>query len=356
MNVRPTTPDPEGQPTADHESARHRSGAVARMLQMPVATLRVWERRYGVTRPALSPSGQRLYSAEDVKRLGLIKQLTELGHAVGGLATLDMAQLREVASTHAHLLAARQAVPVPEDAAPGIPSEWRVAVIGPVLGKRLRNPGLLRQLCRPLVLLGPYEDPAQAAATLQGLEVDALLIHQARLHPDWLANLKAAAPDLMRMPVAVLFNFASHEVCESLTQAGLALLREPQPDAVLAQWLNRMVAQPSGTSRLTHESGAMPARRWDDAALADFAGLSTTVACECPRHVAEILQQLANFEAYSAECEIRSAADARLHARLRQVAGTCRAHFEVALEQVALHEGLLLPSDIRQTRPDFRDK
>ena len=39
----------------------HRSGAVAHMLRMPVATLRVWARRYGLTQPALSPSGQRLY-------------------------------------------------------------------------------------------------------------------------------------------------------------------------------------------------------------------------------------------------------------------------------------------------------
>ena len=64
------------------------------------------------------------------------------------------------------------------------------------------------------------------------------------------------------------------------------------------------------------DMGEMPARRWDDAALADL-------------------------EAYSAECERRSAADARLHARLWQVAGICRARFEV---EVALREGLRLPS------------
>jgi hypothetical protein len=86
-------------------------------------------------------------------------------------------------------------------------------------------------------------------------------------------------------------------------------------------------------------------RRWDDAALADFAGLSSTVACECPRHVAELLVQLSNFEAYSAECEHRSRADADLHAFLKQVAGGARASFEAALEQVARHEGLLLPPE-----------
>ena len=68
-------------------------GTAARLTGIPVDTLRVWERRYGLTQAALSPSGQRLYSAADVQRVALIKQLTDLGHAIGQLAGLDMAAL-----------------------------------------------------------------------------------------------------------------------------------------------------------------------------------------------------------------------------------------------------------------------
>ena len=70
--------------------------------------------------------------------------------------------------------------------------------------------------------------------------------------------------------------------------------------------------------------------------------------------------QLSHFEAYSAECEHRSAADSTLHAYLRQVAAASRARFEAALEHVALHEGLLLPSspgpgpDAAAVPPDAR--
>ena len=53
--------------------------------------------------------------------------------------------------------------------------------------------------------------------------------------------------------------------------------------------------------------------------------------------------QLSHFEAYSAECRNRNAADAELHAYLQQVAATSRARFEAALQYVALHEGLVLP-------------
>lgn len=212
-------------PITDDDAPRHRSGAVARMLRMPVATLRVWERRYHLIQPSLTASGQRLYSANDVRHLAMIKQLSDLGHAIGSLARLDREQLRAVAATHAGTLASR----VP----PARP--------GGVMGNRLREPG-------------GVADPL--------------------------------------LPVT-----------------------------------------------------AVPARRWDDAALADVAGLSSTIACECPRHVAELLMKLSHFEAYSAECAERSAQDpddAVLHAYLQQVAGSARAMFEAALERVAVHEGLLL--------------
>jgi DNA-binding transcriptional MerR regulator len=325
-------------------AARHRSGAVARMLRMPVATLRVWERRYGLTQPLLSASGQRLYSEDDVLRLALLKQLTDLGHAIGSLAGLDMAQLQRVASTHASVLAARasEGRPQPEPALP-----WRVAVIGTALAARLQRPGLRRQLSRPLQVLGPFADAAAAVAGLQGAAVDALLVHEPRLHDGWLASLQAAAPALAALPRAVLYRFGAESTCTALAGSGTALLREPQNDTVIGQWLQGALpadgpARPTAEAARPPES-AVPPRRWDDAALADFAGLSSTIACECPRHVAELLMQLSHFEAYSAECRHRNAADAELHAYLQQVAGTARARFEQALEHVALHEGLILP-------------
>ena len=322
------------------------------MLGMPVATLRIWERRYRLTQPELSPSGQRLYSADDVRRLALVKQLIDLGHAIGRLAPLDMTQLQHVASTHVGTLAATRTdahAPAPR---PATRPAWRLAIVGSALESRLKRPALLRRLNRPVELLGPFDDAAQAAIALGDSDVDAVLIHAPYLHDDWLASWNAAglsttAPAFAAAPKAVLYGFASDAVCEALADAGTALLREPQPDTVVAQWLQGLSMTParrvSVQDKLTRETGSMPSRRWSDAALADFAGLPSTIACECPRHVAELLVQLSHFEAYSAACEHRSVADAELHACLRQVAAGSRAHFEVALERVAMHEGLLLP-------------
>ena len=336
----------------DGQATAHRSGAVARMLRMPVATLRIWERRYGLTRAELSPGGQRLYSPDDVRRLALVRQLTELGHAIGTLASLDMPQLQRVASTHASTSAATRTGEHRDAAAPPARA-WRLAVIGTALATRLQRPALLRRIGRPVVLLGPFGDAAQASSSLRGVAVDALLIGEPHLHDRWLASFEAAAPSLAALPKAVLYGFAADPVCEALATAGTALLREPQPDAVVAQWLHGLAMAPAAPlpAAARHAAAAapepVPPRRWDDAALAHFASRSSTVACECPHHVVELLVQLSHFETYSAACVRGGAADAELHAYLQQVAADSRVRFEAAVERVALHEGLMLPEPPR---------
>lgn len=334
---------------SDDDVSLRRSGAVARMLRMPVATLRVWERRYALTPPRWSAGGQRLYSADDVRRLALIKQLTELGHAIGSLAALDMTQLQAVAATHAGAMTtATRREPPPSS--PTAPALWRLGVVGGTLGARLHRSSVRRRLGRTVQVVGPYETMAEAAQAISRADVDALLIHQPHLHAGWLAEQEAAAPGLMGVPMAVLYGFAADAVCESLAAVGITLLREPQPDVVLGHWLKQFGQETAieGDPALSSASTARAPSpsstpRWDDATLMAFASRSSTVACECPRHVAELLMQLAHFEGYSADCENRGPADAALHDYLRQAAADSRARFEEALERVAQHEGWPLP-------------
>ena len=89
------------QQAVDDFEPAYRSGIAARLAGIPVETLRVWERRYSVVAPRLDPRGHRLYSAEDVGRLGLIRQLVELGSAIGSIANLPLAALREMRSAAA---------------------------------------------------------------------------------------------------------------------------------------------------------------------------------------------------------------------------------------------------------------
>jgi CheY-like chemotaxis protein len=63
-------------------------GAVARMLAIPVATLRNWEDRYGAVVPERSPGGHRLYSREQVEQLRFVA-----AEVAGGRSAADAHRL-----------------------------------------------------------------------------------------------------------------------------------------------------------------------------------------------------------------------------------------------------------------------
>lgn len=73
-------------------------GAAAKIVDVPAATLRAWEERYGVIKPKRSDGSQRLYSRNQVEQLKFIKsQMDE------GMSAADAHRLlsRELASGRA---------------------------------------------------------------------------------------------------------------------------------------------------------------------------------------------------------------------------------------------------------------
>ncbi len=58
-------------------------GIVARMTGIPVATLRVWERRYGFPQSSRTPGGHRLTSEREVARLRWVKARVDEGMQTG---------------------------------------------------------------------------------------------------------------------------------------------------------------------------------------------------------------------------------------------------------------------------------
>ena len=71
-----------------------------------------------------------------------------------------------------------------------------------------------------------------------------------------------------------------------------------------------------------------------------IARISTSVDCECPQHLAGLLQGLTAFEKYSSECEDRNPQDAALHAFLHRTTANVRRTMEGALKHLATVEGL----------------
>ncbi len=321
--------------------ASYRSGVAARLAGIPVETLRVWERRYGVVSPRLSPRGQRLYSTDEVRRLALIKQLLDLGHPIGSVATLPtqtLATMRE----GARMLAAESGG---DDM-----RALRIALVGPIVSSRRLENAFSRDAAsttvnRELNIVGRCMNAHDAADTLRTITADIVVIELPTLNDASIATVASVKGYCDARHAIVLYRFAPNAIIRRLREAGHEVVRAPSDAAEIAALCRAVLRLPTAQQRSAQKriDSEPPPPRFDERALVTLADSSTTVYCECPRHLVDLLLSLTSFERYSAECANRGPDDAALHRDLQQTAGRARVLMEEALLRVAAVEGLPLP-------------
>ena len=313
----------EPAPPRDH---RLRSGTAARLAGLPVTTLRVWERRYGVVAAAKTESGQRVYSSHDVARLRLLRQLTHAGHAIGTIATLELESLQALAS-----------------GATALASAPAGAVLDAVVVGRSAAHAL--EAVPGCVLRAVHDDLDQAGSALtpEG-HVGLLLVRLASLQPAAVERVLALGAKLRAGAIFVVYGFGTEASARALRDAGATVRREPLTGRELAQWVHgaREVPGPAPAAAMAAPGWQVAPRRFSDEALAQLAEMRSPVACECLRHMAEIVAQLAGFERYSEDCIAGGPTDATLHRHLNHTAGAARTMFEQALQRVVTDERLEL--------------
>ncbi|MDZ7855394.1 MerR family transcriptional regulator [Sphaerotilus sp.] len=352
-----TAASTSASPSEDH-SPRFRSAAVARMTGIAVATLRVWERRYRVVAPPQSPTGHRLYSSANVRRLGLIRALIDRGHAIGTLAGMDDAALQRLlmAATPADLSPAESSRPDrPERGDPAAGWSGGLAVAAPdlvlwALGRTLpaavaeqasRLPGTPR--------LQAWSELAQAEQEVERYPqafveraLDVLAVEVDTLNAPQADRLLALRSQVSARQTLVVYGFGSDAVVQRLRRQGITVWRGPLGRAEMGLLMRTVLGV--ATSYTAATSATPDAPRLSPDALSLAARSTSRVLCECPRHLAELIQLLGDFEDYSDQCAVDSPADRQLHDDLGAAARHARGEFEQALRRLAAEEGWALTS------------
>jgi DNA-binding transcriptional MerR regulator len=310
----------------------YRIGAVSKTTGIPVSTLRIWETRYGAFSPVKTEGKQRLFEEHDVSKAMLLKQLSSEGHAISAIANLDLVQLRRMSNL-------QQSAPH-HKAVKGEP--LTLAVVGLGLANRIESKKFASALQQHKIrVTDVLVDLATATTAVLSEHAQVLLIKVNSLQTAVHTGIQALIQKHKFAQTIVIYNFAPEAVVQAMKFSGLIVRREPISDSELAELIQSVLfvdqarAQEFGTSGTVISS-----RKYSDDTLARVAGISTNVLCECPRHVAELISQLASFEEYSQECLNKNADDAHLHAYLRSISGSARSLFENALEKIAQHEGI----------------
>jgi len=275
-----------------------------------------------------------MYGEEDLLRATLLKQLSDEGYAISTIAPLAVAELNDL----------RQRQPNQRGSATSATHHRSVslAIVGLALAGQVENKAFATHLQHvQLTAAGVYQSIESARQTPPATSPDIFLLKINTLHEIVVHEILQAARAMRASQIVVLYNYGREQVVRTMRELGMIVRREPVSDYELAELINSVLVV-DATQQLSETSTSItiPARKYSDQILKKIGGISTNVLCECPRHVAEIIAQLASFEQYSQECLNKSAEDAHLHAYLSSVSGSARALFEQALEKVAHHEGI----------------
>ena len=315
----------------------HKIGAVSSLSGVPTPTLRVWEVRYATFSPLKTQGQHRLYSDDDVLKATLLKRLTEQGHAISNIANLS-SQALNILLMQQQSSNRYQAQTQTED------RTISMAIVGLALAGRIESKKFTLSFNNhEIKVTDIFNDVPDALGASFQEPTQILLVKTNSLHAGMEVDIHKLAQNCQALQVIVLYNYGQQNIIESMKHSGMIVRREPISDSDLADLINSVLLV--GTDRKTTGlvvGALIPQRKYSDATLAKVAGISSNILCECPRHVAEIIAQLASFEQYTHECLNKSSEDAHLHAYLSSVSGSARALFESALEMVAKHEGIEL--------------
>jgi DNA-binding transcriptional MerR regulator len=81
--------------------AHHPIQLAARLTGLSTHVIRIWEQRYRAVEPTRTASNHRLYSQDDIERLGLLREVTHAGHNISQVARLSNDELRALAENAA---------------------------------------------------------------------------------------------------------------------------------------------------------------------------------------------------------------------------------------------------------------
>lgn len=322
----------ESKPASEN---RYGIGAVAKMTGLSTHVLRIWERRYSAVVAERADNGRRYYRPADVEKLKLLKALTDRGSAISTVAGLSLDELCERAGEMDRMKA------------PALGFTPRIAILGAGLSDLLDADTAARN---GLEVVAAAPDERRFLQLVEKHQPDTLLLERTTLgdgFTDWLDSLIEHSGARY---VVVVHGFSRRADERLLQSRGVCLLRSPINGQQLTAGLVAAVrhgatshapAPSRGQGTDDPEAPSPAARRFTPTQLLSLARLENPgIDCECPRHLARLVETLNGFEDYSLECENRDARDAALHARLYRTTARARSLMEEALDELLAFESI----------------
>lgn len=327
----------------DTNETCYKIGAVARITGIGTETLRAWERRYNAVVPMRGDSGDRKYSRKDVAKLLLLKTCVDSGISISTVARLEPDELKKFLETDPVInkLNARP----DKDEIIDSNQMCRVALVGD--GFPIRVVDGLEEV-QKIEVVGVFNSVDGMESNLISSEqIDVVIIEQPTINKNTKSDIERIRDVSGAFHIILIYGFSNQHDIENVQSNQTTVVRSSVDVQELAR---QCILHSGGSEKLPsleqgstlHFEQTIPTRSFSNKQLSKLAGISTTIKCECPQHVTDLVRDLVAFEIYSAECENQNSDDAALHAYLHATTAQARSMLEEALSHLIRVEGISL--------------
>ena len=306
------------------ETNLYKIGAASKITGVNIATLRVWENRYGVVEPVRINGTQRGFTKKDVDRLSVIKQLVDSGDSISTLAKLSLEELE------LRMQPSAKSSQITFENAKDIIKAVSVGTRIPEVGRPSTHLAEVRVVAR-------YE-----LATIMNdlssikVDVDIIIFEIASLHPNTIELITEILSKSEASHALVIYRFGSPNGMKLAQLDGrIHPMQAPVFPMDIQIASNFAVNRKLGSNRLFNDSQEKKEHvPFSEKELWEINMMSNPIHCECPKHLSSIISSLRGFEKYSAECEDLNEKDRVLHKELETRAAQARIIMELALRKV----------------------
>lgn len=304
----------------------YKIGAVSKITNIPVDTLRIWERRYSVVVPIRSKNSDRLYQSSDINRLTLLKMLVERGHSIGTIARLSNDELTKRLDEHDNKIQNNnKQKPV---------SSINVVAVGEVLSVQLLHS---QSNNNSFSFNHIFQNENDFIENYKNNAIDILILEYPVIHEDHIVNINKLFQQSGAKHLILIYGFTNSAARKSLDKTDYTYIQAPISIDNLRREVIDLIKEKNINTDIDNDvqlKKKAPSRSYSNKHLIELSSASTVIECECPQHLSSMIIKLVQFEHYSIECIERYEKDAELHALLGNMAGHARAILEQALTKV----------------------
>ena len=291
----------------------YRIGLTTQITGIRPETLRAWERRYEVVKPIRTDAGDRLYTQADIDRLLLIKKLVDNGDAISAVANLNIENLeKRISSCKSALSSAGK-------------NDLNFILLGrTILDKKSLDSMRLNMI-----------DVVQDARNIKPnyhCKIDFIIVEIQTVNQGTFQMLQKVLKQSRASKLLCAYDFGKESDIATLTTQDTGTIPLPLNHSDITEWCSNNFAnylRSSSTDRLLTNQD-----------LVNIVAAGSTINCECPRHLSDLINKLTSFEKYSSECEARNSKDAEIHKELESTSAKSRYLLEEVLIKLAKVEGI----------------